>query len=69
MNSSRCRAIRLTVAAIAASLFLSALCFAMFALSLMGALDRGREPAAAEPAVGLVICAEDGETVTSVCDF
>ena len=64
MNSSRCRAIRLTVAAIAASLFLSALCFAMFALSLMGALDRGREPA-----VGLVICAEDGEALISVCDF
>lgn len=74
MNSSRCRAIRLTVAAIAASLFLSALCFAMFALSLMGAFDRGREPAAAEPAaaepaVGLVICAEDGEALISVCDF
>ena len=69
MNSSRCRAIRLTVAAIAASLFLSALCFAMFALSLMGAFDRGQEPSAAEPAVGLVICAEDGETVISVCDF
>ena len=35
----------------------------------MGALDRGREPAAAEPAVGLVICAEDGEALISVCDF
>ena len=69
MNSSRRRAARLTVAAIAASLFLSALCFAMFALSLMGAFDPGHEPAAAEPAMGLAVCAEDGEAVISVCNF
>ena len=66
MNSSRVRAIRLTIAAIAASLLLSAVCFAMFAFSLIGALH-GEEAAVEEPGLGLVICA--GEDVGADITF
>ena len=67
MTVPRNRAVNITIATTAASLLLSAVCFAMFAFSLMGALH-GEEAAVEEPGLSLVICAgEDAGADITFC--
>ncbi len=72
MTSSRTRAIRLTIATIAASLLLSAACCVLFVLNMMGALNKempAEAPASKEVSVSVVWCAADAgryETGTAI---